>query len=108
MLDGVSKRYVYPSVPENAGWMRSGVYGMGLYCLKAFGGAQRTYENTYVWIYPVNNGGTDSVQVHGSVCGCHAFIGRASVRSVAGDDYAGYSASYYAGAFAVLLNQGQN
>ena len=108
MLDGVSKRYVYPSVPANYGWMRSGVYGMGLYCLKAYGGGQRTYENTYVWIYPVNTGGTDSVQVHGSVCGCAAIFGRASVRSVYGFDHAGASYSRYAGAFAVLLNQGQN
>ena len=106
MLDGVSKRYVYPSVPRNDGWMRNGVYGMGLYCLKAFGGGQRTYENAYVWIYPTNNAGTDSVQVHGSVCGCRAYRGRASVRSVAGVDSAGNSYGDYAGAFAVLLNQG--
>lgn len=108
MLDGVSKRYVYPSLPANAGWMRSGVYGIGLYCLKAFGGGQRTYENAYVWIYPTNNAGTDSVQVHGSVCGCDANVGRASVRGVYGIVNAGASNGYYAGAFAVLLNHGQN
>ena len=108
MLDGVSKRYVYPSVPASAGWMRSGVYGMGLYCLKAFGGGQRTYENAYMWIYSTNNAGTDSVQVHGSVCGCDAHSGSASVRSVNGFNYAGAGGDIYAGAFAVLLNQGQN
>ena len=108
MLDGVSKRYVYPSVPENYGWMRNGVYGMGLYCHKAFGGGQRTYENAYVWIYPTNYAVTDSVQVHGSVCGCAAGYGGASVRSVFGCYSAGHSLGYYAGAFAVLLNQGQN
>ena len=106
MLDGVSKRYVYPYVPASNGWMRSGVYGIGLYCLKAFGGGQRTYENAYVWINPTSNAGTDSVQVRGSVCGCSAYIGRASVRSVIGDSSAGYSIGHYAGAFAVLLNQG--
>ena len=45
---------------------------------------------------------------NGSVCGCDALYGRASVRSVHGGNFAGASASYYAGAFAVLLNQGQN
>ena len=45
---------------------------------------------------------------NGSVCGCNANNGRASVRSVLGRNYAGDSYSYYAGAFAVLLNQGQN
>ena len=43
---------------------------------------------------------------NGSVCGCNANNGRASVRCVHGINHAGYRDSAYAGAFAVLLNQG--
>ena len=59
----------------------------------------------YMWMYDTNNAGKGKRQVHGFVVGCrlHANVPRASVRTVHGNAHAGVPASYYAGAFAVLL-----
>lgn len=107
MLEGVSKTYHVGdgNTFQREFYILKGNYSMGLYCVKQRGGSLRTHENAYLWLYPNNNHGNDSVQVHGSVSGCAALNGRASVRTAYCNAYAGNGAVAYAGAFAVLLNQ---
>ena len=105
MLEGASKVY---QVGKGSGlngefWTMKSNYSMGLFCLKQRGGGFRTHENAYLWLYSTNNHGNDSVQVHGSVSGCSAYDGRASVRTAACYNHAGAGDVSYAGAFAVQL-----
>ena len=105
MLEGVSKVYRVGSGSAFNGefWTLKSNYSMGLFCVKQWGGNMRTHENAYLWLYPKNNHGNNSVQVHGSVSGCVADVGQASVRSAACDVYAGRGSDSFAGAFAVQL-----
>ena len=107
MLEGVSKTYHIGDRNTSQGefYILKGNYSMGLYCVKQKGGNFRTYENAFLWLYPNNNHSNDSVQVHGSVSGCFAHHGFASVRNADCSYYAGNGVDRYAGAFAVLLNQ---
>lgn len=107
LLEGMSKSYKLDKSTNLNGefWLGKCNYSMGLFCMKSRGGSQRTHENAYLWLYPSNNHGNDSAQVHGSVSGCFAYVGRASVRSASCIHYAGFGNHIYAGAFAVLLNQ---
>ena len=107
MLEGVSKTYHIGDRNTSQGefYILKGNYSMGLYCVKQKGGNFRTYENAFLWLYPNNNYSNDSVQVHGSVSGCSAYRGAASVRSAFCNYSAGSGPDAYAGAFAVLLNQ---
>ena len=105
MLEGASKVY---QVGKGSGlngefWTMKSNYSMGLFCLKQRGGGFRTHENAYLWLYSTNNHGNDSVQVHGSVSGCSASDGQASVRTAHCFNFAGYGIVNYAGAFAVQL-----
>lgn len=105
MLEGASKFYKVGKGSDFNGefWMLKSNYSMGLFCVKQRGGGFRTYENAYLWLYPTINHGKDSVQVHGSVSGCYAFFGQASVRSAYCCAYAGNGLVIFAGAFAVQL-----
>ena len=105
MLRGLTEKYEYATLPNYEACVASSRYGLSLFCMNKQGGNTTSYENAYLWLYPTNNGGKDSVQVHGSVSGCSAHAGRASVRTAHCYDHAGAGVNHYAGAFAVLLNQ---
>lgn len=105
MLRGLTEKYEYATLPGNEAGVASSRYGLSLFCMNKQGGNLTSYENAYLWLYPTNNGGKDSVQVHGSVSGCSANAGGASVRTAVCNRRAGDGYNFYAGAFAVLLNQ---
>ena len=105
MLRGLTEKYEYATLPGNEASVASSNYGLSMFCMNKQGGTLTSYENAYLWLYPTNNGGKDSVQVHGSVSGCYACNGGASVRTAACNVHAGHGSYNYAGAFAVLLNQ---
>ena len=86
-------------------WVKSSDYNLSLFCCKNKGGGFRSHENAYLWVYPTNNAGNNTSQVHGSVVGCYANHGGASARSACCYNHAGAGYDIYAGAFAVLLNQ---
>lgn len=105
MLRGLTEKYEYATLPSSETSVASSNYGLSMFCMNKQGGTPTSYENMYLWLNPTNNGGKDSVQVHGSVSGCFAAGGGASVRTASCNYHAGYGFNYSAGAFAVLLNQ---
>lgn len=107
LLEGMSKSYKFDKSMNLNGefYLEKCNYSMGLFCMKSRGGNIRTHENAYLWLHPENNHGKDSVQVHNSVSGCNAGNSVSSVRSAFCSSRAGELAVYFAGTFAVLLNQ---
>lgn len=105
---GCTLRKKYPANLGNEGWIKSCDYNISLMCGEAMGGGMRTYENMYLWVYPSNNGGTNTRQLHGSVVGCSSSSSAASARTEACNANAGYGADVYAGAFAVRIQKAVN
>ena len=107
LLEGMSKSYILDKSTYLNGefYLSKCNYSMGLFCMKSRGGNIRTHENAYLWLRPDNNHGKDSVQVHGSLLGCDASHGAASVRALGCSYPAGTGIISYTGSFAVLLNQ---
>ena len=89
---------------SNEWWSKKSDYSLSLFCHTTSGGGMRSQENAYVWLYPGNNGGANTLQVHGSVVGCGASSGSASARPAGCADAASYGFDSFAGAFALLLN----
>lgn len=100
---GCTIRKSYPTNLPNDGWVKSCDYNISLMCADAMGGGMRTYENMYLWVYPSNNGGTNTRQLHGSVVGCDSSHSGASARSEYCNHHAGNGHAHYAGAFAVRI-----
>lgn len=92
-------------IPANVNewWSKKSDYFKSLFCHTQSGGGMRSQENAYVWTYPNNAGGANTLQVHGSVVGCHAIHGIASARAAYCCDPAGAGFDAFAGAFALLL-----
>ena len=105
MLVGLNKKKDYGVTDLRENYIKSSDYNMSQFCYKTVGSSLHTHECAYLWLYPLNNGGVNTSQVHGSVVGCVANVGYVSARAAYCNCYAGDGYSYYAGAFAVLLNQ---
>lgn len=84
-------------------WAKKSDYSYSIFCHTENGGGMRSQENAYLWLYPTNNGGANTLKTHGSVVGCYAYDGYASARTA----YCAFAASLgldgFAGAFALLL-----
>lgn len=105
MLVGLNKKKDYGVTNFSESYIKSSDYNMSQFCYKTVGSSVHTHECAYLWLYPSNNGGTGTSQVHGSVVGCLAPFGCVSARTAFCNVHAGYGFNYYAGAFAVLLKQ---
>ena len=105
MLVGLNKKKDYGVTDMRESYIKSSDYNMSQFCYKTVGSSVHTHECAYLWLYPSNNGGVGTSQVHGSVVGCSAFYGNVSARTAYCYSHAGYGSSNYAGAFAVLLKQ---
>lgn len=105
MLVGLNKKKDYGVTDLRENYVKSSDYSMSQFCYKTVGASQHTHECAYLWLYPSNNGGVGTSQVHGSVVGCYAYSSRVSARTASCNVHAGYGYVNYAGAFAVLLKQ---
>ena len=105
MLVGLNKKKNYGVTDMRESYIKSSDYNMSQFCYKTVGSSLHTHECAYLWLYPSNNGGVGTSQVHGSVVGCSADRGHVSARTAYCIDRAGDGYSLYAGAFAVLLKQ---
>lgn len=105
MLVGLNKKTDYGVTNLRENYVKSSDYSMSHFCYKTVGASLHTHECAYLWLNPSSNGGVGTSQVHGSVVGCAAFNSRVSARSASCGNLAGYGSNFYAGAFAVLLNQ---
>ena len=106
---GLDKR-IPISYGANEGWAKKSNYSMSLFCHTQTGGGSRTHESAYLWVYPSNNGGANTRQVHGSVLGCAAYAGPpyASVRTARCDYHAGSDRGGYVGSWSLtFLNLNQ-
>lgn len=105
MLVGLNKKKDYGATNLRENYIKSSDYNMSQFCYKTVGSSLHTHECAYLRLDPSNNGGTGTSLVYGSGVGCSAIYGNVSARSANCNSHANYSGSYYAGAFAVLLNQ---
>lgn len=105
MLVGLNKRKDYGVTDLRETYVKSSDYSMSQFCYKTVGASQHTHECAYLWLYPSNNGGVGTSQVHGSVVGCVANFSLVSARTAYCVSHAGGGYSSFAGAFAVLLKQ---
>lgn len=105
MLVGLNKKKDYGVMYLRENYVKSSDYSMSQFCYKTVGSSLHSHECAYLWLYPSNNGGVNTSQVHGSVVGCYASSSRVSARTADCFSPAGYGYNYYAGAFAVLLKQ---
>ena len=105
MLVGLNKKKDYGVTDMRESYIKSSDYNMSQFCYKTVGSSVHTHECAYLWLYPSNNGGVGTSQVHGSVVGCIANDRNVSARSAYCVIHAGYDVNDYAGAFAVLLKQ---
>lgn len=105
MLVGLNKKKDYGVTNFSESYIKSSDYNMSQFCYKTVGSSVHTHECAYLWLYPSNNGGSGTSQVHGSVVGCYASDGSVSVRSAVCSVRAGHGVDSCAGAFAVLLKQ---
>lgn len=105
MLVGLNKKKNYGVTDMRDSYIKSSDYNMSQFCYKTVGSSLHTHECAYLWLYPSNNGGVVTSQVHGSVVGCAASRGNVSARTASCDVHAGHVYGDCAGAFAVLLKQ---
>ena len=105
MLVGLNKKKNYGVTDMRESCIKSSDYNMSQFCYKTVGSSLYTHECAYLWLYPSNNGGVGTSQVHGSVVGCRAYDGFVSARTAYCSYPAGVSYYSFAGAFAVLLKQ---
>ncbi len=105
MLVGLNKKKDYGVTDMRESYIKSSDYNMSQFCYKTVGSSLHTHECAYLWLFPSNNGGVGTSQVHGSVVGCAAHSSHVSARTAFCYFHAGYGSNYYAGAFAVLLKQ---
>ena len=105
MLVGLNKKKDYGVTDMRESYIKSSDYNMSQFCYKTVGSSLHTHECAYLWLFPSNNGGVGTSQVHGSVVGCFAYGSNVSARSAYCNDHAGAGSIIYAGAFAVLLKQ---
>lgn len=105
MLVGLNKKKDYGVTDMREIYIKSSDYNMSQFCYKTVGSSLHTHECAYLWLYPSNNGGVNTSQVHGSVVGCYADSSFVSARTADCVNPAGSGINGYAGAFAVLLKQ---
>ena len=105
MLVGLNKKKDYGVTDMRESYIKSSDYNMSQFCYKTVGSSVHTHECAYLWLYPSNNGGVGTSQVHGSVVGCVASSGDVSARTAYCVNHAGRGDGIFAGAFAVLLKQ---
>ena len=105
MLVGLNKKKNYGVTYMQESYIKSLDYNMSQFCYKTVGSSLRTHKCACLWLYPSNNGGAGTSQVHGSVVGCSAPYSDVSARTAGFYDNAGYNIIGFAGAFAVLLKQ---
>ena len=105
MLVGLNKKKDYGVTDLRENYVKSSDYSMSQICYKTVGSSLHSHECVYLWLYPSNNGGVNTSQVHGSVVGCSANYSLVSARSAYCYLHAGYGIHNFAGAFAVLLKQ---
>lgn len=105
MLVGLNKKKDYGVTDMQESYIKSSDYNMSQFCYKTVDSSLHTHECAYLWLYPSNNGGEETSQVHGSVVGCSADFSLVSARTASCDGHAGAGVNFCAGAFAVLLKQ---
>lgn len=99
---GLDKRLYDISYGANTeAWAKGSNYSMSMFCHTLAGGSSRAYESAYLWVYTSNNGGNNTRQLHGSVLGCAAIYGFASVRSAVCPYHAGHGIGIYAGSWSL-------
>lgn len=105
MLVGLNKKKDYGVTDLRENYVKSSDYSMSQFCYKTVGSSLHSHECAYLWLYPSNNGGVGTSQVHGSVVGCNASNSYVSARTAVCYSHAGDGDDYFAGSFAVLLKQ---
>mgnify|MGYP006913618515 CR=1 FL=1 len=105
MLVGLNKKKDYGVTDMRENYVKTSDYSISLFCYKTVGASLHTHECAYLWLYPSNVGGVNISQVRGCTIGCVANNRNVSTRTAMCQSGPLESSTYFAGAFAVLLNQ---
>lgn len=105
MLVGLNKKKGYGVANIREGFFKASDYSMSQFCYKTVGASLHTHECAYWYLSMGGNGEVNTSHVHGSIVGCAANQLRISARTAVGIYDTNFSANWYSGAFAVLLNQ---
>ena len=88
------------SYGANSGWAKKSNYSASLFCHTLNGGGSRSHESAHLWVVG-HKPSAGKRQVHGSVLGCDANNGAASVRAAGCDGHAGHSYGSYVGSWSL-------
>ena len=105
MLVGLNKKKGYGVANIREGFFKASDYSMSQFCYKTVGASLHTHECAYWYLSMVGNGEVNTSHVHGSIVGCALNQFHISARTAIGIYDTNFSANWYSGAFAVLLNQ---
>ena len=105
MLVGLNKKKGYGVANILEGFFKASDYSMSQFCYKTVGASLHTHECAYWYLSMVGNGEVNTSHVHGSIVGCAVNQFHISARTAIGIYDTNFSANWYSGAFAVLLNQ---
>lgn len=105
MLVGLNKKKDYGVANIREGFFKASDYSMSQFCYKTVGASLHTHECAYWYLSMGGNGEVNTSHVHGSIVGCAANQFHFSARTAIGIYDTNFSANWYSGAFAVLLNQ---
>ena len=105
MLVGLNKKKGYGVANIREGHFKASDYSMSQFCYKTVGASLHTHECAYWYLSMGVNGEVNTSHVHGSIVGCAAHQFHVSARTAIGIHDTHFSANWYSGAFAVLLNQ---
>lgn len=104
MLVGLNKKKVYSVFNQPQLYVKTSDYSMSQFCFKTSNASLYTHECAHLWIYPSNSGGRNMSQVHGTLVGCIADYNLFSARTAYCNIHAGSVNNFFAGTFAVFLN----
>lgn len=105
MLVGLNKKRNLGVVNMNENYIKTSDYSISQFCFKTTGASLHTHECAYIWLYPLRNDKVNTSRVNCIAVGCLLSGNMVSARTASFNDIASTYHEYYAGAFAVLLNQ---
>nr|DAN12187.1 MAG TPA: hypothetical protein [Caudoviricetes sp.] len=105
MLVGLNKKKGYGVANIREGFFKASDYSMSQFCYKTVGASLHTHECAYWYLSMGGNGEVNTSHVYGSIVGCAVNQVHISARTAIGIYDTNFSANWYSGAFAVLLNQ---
>ena len=105
MLVGLNKKKGYGVANIREGFFKASDYSMSQFCYKTVGASLHTHECAYWYLSMGGNGEVNTSHVHGAIVGCAVNQFHISARTAIGIYDTNFSANWYSGAFAVLLNQ---